>query len=122
MKNYLIENGIEEDNILIEDKSKNTYENIKFSSNIINNKIKNAKIALSTTNYHVFRAGNIASSQNISVEGIGAKTKTYFGINAFIREFIATLFIEKKMHILIICCIILVEILMIGLQYLANII
>jgi len=122
MKNYLINQGIKEENILAEDKSKNTYENIKFSNNIINNKIKNAKIAFSTTNYHVFRAGNIASSQNISIEGIGAKTKSYFWINAFIREFIATLFAEKKKHILIICCIIAVSILMIAFQYLANII
>ena len=96
MKNYLIEQGIEKNKIIIEDKSKNTYENIKFSKNII--KEKN-NIAFSTTNYHVFRAGVIASKQNIEVEGIGAKTKTYYWINAFIREFIATLVSEKEKHI-----------------------
>ena len=122
MKNYLIEQGIDESNILIEDKSKNTFENIKFSNKLINSKIKNAKIAFSTTNYHVFRAGTIATNQNINIEGIGAKTKSYFGVNAFIREFIATLFTEKNKHILIICCIIIVAILMIVLQYLDNII
>jgi hypothetical protein len=33
------------------------------------------------------------------MEGIGAGTKRYFWINAFIREFIATLHYEKKAHI-----------------------
>lgn len=121
MKIYLTEQGIKEEKILIEDKSKNTYENIKFSNHIITNKIAEAKIAFSTTNYHVFRAGTIAKNQNINMEGIGAKTKSYFWINAFIREFIATLYTEKKKHISAISCIIIVEIFMIVLQYLANI-
>ncbi len=99
MKNYLIEQGIKEELILIEDKSKNTYENIKFSNMIINNKIENAKIAFSTTNYHVFRAGTIATKQNIFMEGIGAKTKMYYWVNAFIREFVATLVSERRSHI-----------------------
>lgn len=99
MKSYLLEQGINEANILIEDKSKTTFENIKFSNDIIKNKIEDAKIAFSTTNYHVFRAGIIASKQNIDIEGIGAKTKTYYWVNAFIREFIATLVSEKKSNI-----------------------
>ena len=99
MKNYLLSQGIKEKNILIEDKSKNTFENIKFSNEIIKEKMGNAKLAFSTTNYHVFRAGTIATNQNIDIEGIGAKTKTYYWINAFIREFVATLVSEKKNNV-----------------------
>ena len=120
MKNYLLEKGINEDNILIEDQSKNTYENIKFSNNLIKEKIPNAKIAFSTTNYHVFRAGNIANDQGLNYEGIGAKTKMYFWINAFIREFIATLYNEKKKHFLIILAIVLNVILLILITYINN--
>ena len=126
MKNYLIEKGISEENILIEDKSKNTFENIKFSNKIINDYAnncdikKNPQIAFSTTNYHVFRAGNIACNQNINIEGIGAKTKSYFWLNAFIREFIATLYSEKKKHIVIISNIFVVVIFMITILYLSN--
>ena len=121
MKKYLMKQGIEEDSILIEDKSKNTFENIKFSNKLINDKIQNAKIAFSTTNYHVFRAGTIARNQNINIEGIGAKTKSYFWVNAFIREFIATLFSEKKKHIAVVCCIIVLALFMVILQYISNI-
>lgn len=98
MKNYLIEQGIDKDNILIEDKSTSTYENIKDSYEIISKKIKNPKLAFSTTNYHTFRAGIIAKKQGLDIEGIGSKTKSYFFINAFIREYIATLVSEKNRH------------------------
>lgn len=99
MKNYLLEQGINKKNIIIENKSKNTFENIKFSNEIIKDKTDEKSIVFCTSNYHVFRVGNIASSQGFYVDGIGAKTKTYYWINAFIREFAATLVSEKKKHI-----------------------
>ena len=120
MKKYLVEQGVSEDSILVEDKSKNTFENIKFSNKLIKEKIENAKIAFSTTNYHVLRAGSIATEQSLHIEGIGAKTKSYFWINAFIREFIATLFSEKKKHIVVIFGIILTAIFMIAVTYFNN--
>lgn len=98
MKNYLIEQGIDKDNIIIEDKSTSTYENIKYSYEKISNKIKNPKLAFSTTNYHTFRAGVIAKKLDIDIEGIGSKTKSYFWVNAFIREYIATIVSEKNRH------------------------
>ena len=118
MKNYLMEQGIEEDRILLDDKSTNTFENIKYSSQVISN--ESAKVAFSTTNYHVFRAGNVAFEQGLNYEGIAAKTKAYFWINAFIREFIATLFSEKKKHILVVFGILAVSGVMIYLMYLAK--
>ena len=97
MKNYLIDKGIKSKNIILEDKSTSTLENIKNSYKLVKN--KKAKFAFSTTNYHVFRAGIIANELNYDIEGIGSRTKTYFGINAFIREFVATLNSERKKHI-----------------------
>lgn len=120
MKNYLLKQGIKEENILMEDKSKNTFENIKFSNELIKANNENAKVAFSTTNYHVFRAGNFAALQGIDAEGIGAKTKSYFWINAFIREFIATIFSEKKKHIAVMCSIIFLAVLVIAITYFNN--
>lgn len=117
MKNYLIENGIKEKNIILEDKSTNTLENFKFSHKLM--KKKDAKIAFSTTNYHVFRSGLLATSLNIELEGMGAKTKSYFWINAFIREYIATLYYEKKKHLLIILILLMFIFLMVLLVYLS---
>ena len=121
ISNYLIEQGIDKKNILIENKSTNTYQNIKFSNELISKKIKNPSIAFSTTNYHVFRSGVIATNQGLKIEGIGAPTKSYFWINAFIREYIATLFSERKRHITIILIILIISIFMIGISYLSNV-
>jgi uncharacterized SAM-binding protein YcdF (DUF218 family) len=118
MRKYLLEQGINENNILVENKSKNTYENIRFSNKLINK--KNANIAFSTTNYHVLRAGLIATEQGLKLDGIGSKTKAYFWINAFIREFIGTLYSERKKHIIVFIIILLIIAIMIGISYLSN--
>lgn len=114
IRNYLLAKGIPENRILPENQSENTDQNIRFSYSLIREQNPNAHIAFSTTNYHVFRAGCIADEAGIPMEGIGAKTKRYFWINAFIREFIAALHYEKKHHIktllIILCCIIPAEI------------
>lgn len=99
IKNYLLKNGIKENQIIIEDKSTSTIENMKFSKKKIDKVNKDAKISFSTTNYHVFRSGVIANEQGINCEGIGSKTKWYFYSNALIREFIANIVQEKKKHI-----------------------
>lgn len=119
---YLLSCGIPEEKILLENKSVNTRQNILFSKKLIDGQTDNAKIAFSTTNYHVFRAGALAHELGIEIEGIGAKTKAYFWINAFIREFIATLFTEKKKHIAVLALILLLCVAVIGVQYLCNII
>ena len=99
MKNYLIEQGIKKENILVENKSTSTIENMKYSNSIIIDNKEDAKISFSTTNYHVFRSGVIANECGIDCEGMGSKTKWYFYTNALIREFIANLVQERKRHI-----------------------
>ena len=121
IKNYLLSKGISEDKILVENKSVNTFQNITFSKNLINQQKNNANIAFSTTNYHVFRAGCIADDEGIKIEGIGAKTKSYFWINAFIREFIATLYNEKRNHLRMITAIILSSLIIETLVYISRI-
>lgn len=94
MKRYLLEQGIPEDQIMPETKSTNTLENMKFSKELING--ENAKVAFSTTNYHVFRGGMFASQVNMNAKGMGSRTKWYFCPNAFIREFVGLIVSQKK--------------------------
>ena len=105
IKNYLISVGIPEARILPETRSADTFENIRNSMELIRAHAggESPKTAFSTTNYHVFRAGLIAESQGERLEGVGSPTKRYFWINAFIREFIATLVAERKKHVLVFC-------------------
>ena len=122
IRNHLVETGIPEERILVENKLANTYENLKNSMELIHKEAKtdDAKIVFSTTNYHVFRSGFFASQQGIKAEGIGAKTKRYFWINAFIREFIAALVSEWKTHIAIILIWLVMIVSMVGIVYCSN--
>ena len=110
MENYLLSLGIPKDQIAREDKSVNTFENMKLSKKVIENHaddFENKKIAFSTTNYHVFRGYILAKKNGFEAKGLSAKTKLYFFPNAFLREF-AGLLVDKKwkhlVFILIIIC------------------
>ncbi len=102
IRRYLREKGVPEDRILAEDQSANTYENLRNSAALIRERLggREPRIAFSTTNYHVFRAGILARQLGLQAEGIGSPTRSYFWINAFIREFIATMYSERKKHAL----------------------
>lgn len=99
MKNYLLTQGVTEDDILPENRSVNTLENMKFSKAIIDADGRGDKIIFSTTNYHVFRSGIYAKQAGVDAQGIGSKTKWYFWPNAFVREFVALLVNRKRGHI-----------------------
>ena len=101
IKKYLMEKGIKGKDIIVENKSTSTDENMQFSKKIIDKINKDAKIIFSTTSYHVFRSGVIANNQGIDCEGMGSKTKWYFYSNALIREFVANLVQERKSHIML---------------------
>ena len=91
MKAYLMERGVPEAHILTEDRSRTTYENMQFSKELIQAAKPDAKVAFSTTNYHVFRSGLMARRVKLPAEGMGAKTKWYFWPNAAVREFVGLL-------------------------------
>ena len=118
IKNYLLSQGIPAEQILPETKSVNTLQNMRFSKEIIEANFAKAEsladtsastdttkapnIAFSTTNFHVYRAGILASDAGLNADGMGAKTKWYFWPNALIREFIGMLAREWKLHLAII--------------------
>ena len=100
MAAYTKEKAVSEERIIIEDKSKNTKENLLFSYRLIDN--KDSKIAIVTTSYHVFRALVFAKKLNIPCIGYGSKTKWYFTLNALIREYIGYLSISYEFHLLVV--------------------
>jgi len=96
MKNYLMQRGIKENQIIMEDRSKNTFENMKYSKEKIEAVNPSGKIAFSTTNYHVFRSGLYARRVKMRAVGMGSSTKWYFWPNAAVRELIG-LFTEHRL-------------------------
>ena len=101
MKKYLMEHGVPEERILEEDRSTDTFENMKFSKEKIWAVDPEAKVAFSTTNYHVFRSGLFARRVKMRAVGMGSKTRWYFWPNAAVREFAGLLTRHKGKQALI---------------------
>lgn len=99
MEMYLLSHGAEEHEVYAEKKSRNTYENFLLSKKIIHELNPHAKVAFSTTNYHIFRSGILARRAGLNIEGIASKTKWYFWPNGLMREFIGILAIHKRVHL-----------------------
>ena len=122
IRNYLLESGVPGEQILAETRSKNTSENFRCSMELLRKRFGDAplKIAFATTNYHVFRSGILAAQHGVDAQGIGGKTHSYFWINAFIREFIATMVSERKKHLRVIAALVAAILLMVGMVFLSN--
>lgn len=103
MKKYALQQGIQEEDILVETNSTTTLENMQFSKEIIDrSEMNKPKVIFSSNNYHIFRAGIFAEMAHLKAEGIGAKTAFYYLPNAFLREFIAIIAMKRKLHFTII--------------------
>jgi len=99
MKKYLLSREISEDKILMEDRSATTWENLKFSKELMDKEKQEYRALFVTNNYHVFRAGIYARALGIKADGIGCRTALYYWPNAFIREYIAIIIRQKAMPI-----------------------
>ena len=64
-------------------------------------------------------AGLLATGMGLKIEGIGSRTRQYFWINAFVREYIATLYSERKIHIRIILLLLAAVLLLVALLFVA---
>ena len=89
MYNALVGAGITADRIYMEDKSESTYENIKFSEEIIAQNGLNPNLAIVTDGFHEFRASMIAGKQGFSSGAVCADTPFYLLGNFATREILA---------------------------------
>lgn len=101
MSEYAIKQGFDPKLVMIENQSTNTYENLKYSKQIIEEISDNYFCLFFTNNFHVFRAGVYAQQLNFDAIGIGSRTAPYYLPNALAREFIALVIIKKKSYVII---------------------
>lgn len=86
MQGYLIQAGIGEERIFVEDRSDSTYQNLVFARDFLESDDDRAVIV--TNNFHVFRALSIAKKQGYeNVEGLAAGTPLGSEPNNLLREF-----------------------------------
>ena len=86
MYDYLLEQGIGKDRIFMEDQSKNTFQNLIFSTKFLNKETDSVGVV--SNNFHVFRAVKIAGKAGYAdVYGIAARGEPFLQINNMMREF-----------------------------------
>lgn len=93
MKRYFIAHGIAEARILTEEKSTTTDENLKHTKQLLSNLYGEdaPAILIITSDYHMFRAKQIAKKYYAKVYGISSETPKAVRINYAIREYLAVL-------------------------------
>ena len=102
IRNYLLEKGIPASDILIEDRSTTTMENLRYSRELIEARDSKRpyRCVFVTSNYHVLRTAVYARKMGLSGECVGAPTRMYYWISAFLREYAAILEANKAAAIL----------------------
>lgn len=91
MRRYLIQNGIAEERIFIEDSSTSTRENFRFSKEIFEELGISDGIVIATNDFHQFRAELYARRNGLDVGHHSAKTHRASFLNYWIREWLALL-------------------------------
>lgn len=99
-KVFLVNHGVKAENIIKEEKSKTTMENMKYTRDILK-KIdgrENIRIAVVTSNYHILRAKFLAERCGFKAEGIPAPVSALLLPNFSVREYfgvIKSFFLDK---------------------------
>ena len=85
MATYLCESGIDESRIVLEDRSRSTVENLRYSRELLASDTD--RVGIVTNDFHVFRACSIAVRQDLTgVCGISAPSDPWFLPNNLLRE------------------------------------
>lgn len=84
MKNFLLENGLAEDRIIVENQSTSTYENLLFSQELLPDNVDSVTII--TSDYHLYRAQMLAKKLNWKTDVVAAKTPEVVEMKVRLRE------------------------------------
>lgn len=91
MAAYLVDHGVPDDQILREDRSTTTWENLTFSRDLMVELRPQYRCLIVTNNFHAFRAALTARKAKVNGQVVGSPTAAYYWPTATIREFVAIL-------------------------------
>ena len=91
MAEYAVSKGVAQSDVLLEDESATTAQNMAFAKKIMDADSGGMpyNCIYVTSNYHLFRTGIYASKAGMKLRGVGSKTAFYYLPSALLREYIA---------------------------------
>ncbi|AOT72169.1 YdcF family protein [Geosporobacter ferrireducens] len=92
MAAYLVRNGIPQEDIFLEENSYNTFQNLKFSKEIMEKEELRHAVVVTNT-FHLYRALRIAKYLDIEISGSAAKMHPFIGtkVKYYTREFFSVI-------------------------------
>lgn len=91
MGSWLLNQGVPEDLVLIEDQARTTKENLTLSAALLAARGIKPSYLVATNNYHAPRAALQALDLGFDAQVIGGRTAWYYLPSAYLREFVAIL-------------------------------
>ncbi|MDR0433417.1 MAG: YdcF family protein [Bifidobacteriaceae bacterium] len=89
MAEYLEERGVGAEQILVEDASRTTAQNLEYSKAVLHEAGLAGPVAVVSSNYHVFRTAMLMRAAGLPGYATGGKVAAYYWPSAAIREFAA---------------------------------
>lgn len=98
MADHLLARGAPEDRLLVEDVSRSTEQNLRFSAELMRERNPAYRCLIVTNNYHVMRAARVARKEQVDGDVVGSPTARYFLPSATIREFVAVFLDHRALN------------------------
>lgn len=103
MADYLIDHDINKGDIFLDDKAMNTHQNFVYSKAIIESHqriVQTISAVFVTSGYHLYRSQLYANMEGLyQVSGVGSPTPLVDRLFGLVREYIAVLFMHRKLHL-----------------------
>ncbi|WP_407837507.1 YdcF family protein [Streptomyces sp. DSM 116496] len=99
MADWLIAEGVPQDHVRLEDRSRTTEENLLYSRTIMEAEDPAYRCVVVTNNFHAFRAAMMARKAGVNGQVLGSPTAKYFWPSATIREFVAVFWEHKTVNL-----------------------
>lgn len=98
MARYAVRAGAPRQLVRVEDRSRSTEENLRFSRDLLVEEGRGTSLVVTTNDYHAFRAAIIARELGLDAQVVGAPTARYYFPSAVLREFLGVLARTPVLH------------------------
>ncbi|MDU5809211.1 MAG: YdcF family protein [Finegoldia magna] len=104
MKNFAIENHIQDTDILLEKLAMNTMQNIEYVKKLIQQQdtdFEDKKICVITNNFHAFRTKLICNKMKVNWTVIPTQSNFNSKISTYLIELLAAIYLDISLHIIL---------------------
>ena len=103
MKNFAVQNNIQDTDILLEKLAMNTMQNIQYVKKLIQQQdtdCDNKKVCVITNNFHAFRTKLICNKMKVNWTVVPAESNLNSKINTYLIELLAAIYLDIVLHII----------------------